>query len=275
MLLLRTVSLAAVAAIQILAPATTSQPVLVTRVFDGDTVDVAGVGHVRLLGIDAPELGRGFDTAAPYAAASRERLSALVLQRWIRLEYEGPREDAYGRKLAYLLLEDGTNVNAVLLREGLARISARIPLQRLDELRRAESEAQAFHRGMWRDAPDAQKETLDSSVTRSPKTSAKARPKPAGASKRTPKPKVYKAKAKKKKEQNSDIEHRMSDIGCRTSDIGHRISDIGYRISDIGLLRAEGDERIDARGAPGRQEARGDRDGRENGSDGGEGDRIA
>src|ERR1043166_7232379 len=61
MQVLRTVSLAAVAAVQIVQPAIRSEPVLVTSVFDGDTVDVAGIGHVRLLGIDAPELGRGFD----------------------------------------------------------------------------------------------------------------------------------------------------------------------------------------------------------------------
>lgn len=197
MQLLRTVSLAAVAAIQILQPAVRSDPVLVTAVFDGDTVDVAGVGHVRLLGIDAPELGRGFDTAAPYASEARERLSALVLRRWIRLEYEGPRDDVYGRKLAYLLLEDGTDVNAVLLREGLARVSARLPLARLDELRRAENEAQTFHRGMWHGAPDPTPETLEAAAARSAKTSAKARPKAAGASKRTPKPKVYTMKKKK------------------------------------------------------------------------------
>ena len=44
-------------------------------------------------------------------------------------------------------------VDAVLVREGLARVSARVPLARLDELRRAEAEAQAFRRGMWGDTP--------------------------------------------------------------------------------------------------------------------------
>ena len=100
MQVLRTVSLAAVAAVQIVQPAIRSEPVLVTSVFDGDTVDVAGIGHVRLLGIDAPELGRGFDTAAPYATEARERLAGLVLRRWIRLEYEGPRNDAYALLVA-------------------------------------------------------------------------------------------------------------------------------------------------------------------------------
>jgi endonuclease YncB( thermonuclease family) len=206
MQILRTVSLAAVAAIQILQPATRSEPVLVTTVFDGDTVDIRGVGHVRLLGIDAPEIGHGFDTAAPYGRAARERLADLVLHRWVRLEYEGPRDDMYGRRLAYVLLEDGTVINAVMLREGLARISARVPLSRLDELRRAEADAMAFHRGMWQNVPSNQPDTIESTqVTKSTKTSAKAKPKPAGAAKKTPKPKVYKAPAEKKKKKNGSV----------------------------------------------------------------------
>src|ERR1051326_3338316 len=112
MQIVRTLSLAAIAAIQLLQPAR-SEPVLVTTVFDGDTVNVSGIGHVRLLGIDAPEIGQGFDTAAPYGRHARDRLADLVLHRWIRLEYEGPRNDIYGRRLAYLLLEDGTLINAV------------------------------------------------------------------------------------------------------------------------------------------------------------------
>jgi micrococcal nuclease len=200
MQLLRTVSLAAVAAVQIFQPPERSQPVLVTAVFDGDTVDVAGVGHVRLLGIDAPELGRGFDTAAPFASEARERLSALVLRHWIVLEYEGAREDVYQRKLAYLLLADGTDVNAVMLREGLARVTARVPLSRLDELRQAEKDAQAARRGMWRDAPDPGAQAPSTEPATVKKTSAKARPKPATVSKKTPKPKVVKVSKKKKKD---------------------------------------------------------------------------
>jgi micrococcal nuclease len=183
MQIVRTLSVAAMAAIQLLQPSARSEPVLVTTVFDGDTVDVAGIGHVRLLGIDAPEIGHGFDTAAPYGREARDRLAGLVLHRWIRLEYEGPRNDIYGRRLAYLLLEDGTVVNAVLLREGLARISARAPLSRLDELRGAEREAQTFHRGMWRNAPVAGvEETIVSKKGKAPKKA------------KEPAPKVYKTK---------------------------------------------------------------------------------
>ena len=131
-----------------------SDAVLVRAVLDGDTIDVAGFGRVRLLGIDAPEMGRGFDTAAPFGREARERLTRLVLHRWVRLEQESPMRDAYDRHLAYVMREDGVFVNAVLVREGLARISARLPLTRLDELKRAEAEAQTFRRGMWGAMPN-------------------------------------------------------------------------------------------------------------------------
>ena len=98
---------------------------LVRAVVDGDTIDVAAFGRVRLLGIDAPEIGRGFDTSAPFGARRATRLTALVLHRWVRLEQEGAPLDVYNRHLAYVITEDGVFVNAVLVREGLARVSAR------------------------------------------------------------------------------------------------------------------------------------------------------
>ena len=130
-----------------------SDPVLVRTVTDGDTIDVTTFGRVRLLGIDAPEIGRGFDTSAPFGRAARERLASLVLHRWIRLEQEGAPLDVYNRHLAYVMREDGVFVNAALVREGLARVSARVPLSRLAELKGAEAEAQTFRRGMWGETP--------------------------------------------------------------------------------------------------------------------------
>src|SRR5258707_15805162 len=82
----------AAAATQIVSPntrLTRSSPVLVRSVLDGDTIDVAAFGRVRLLGIDAPEIGRGFDTAAPFALEARDRLGSAVLNIWDRLEAGG------------------------------------------------------------------------------------------------------------------------------------------------------------------------------------------
>ena len=128
---------------------------LVIRVFDGDTVDAAGVGRVRLLGIDAPEIGGPFERPAPFAIEAREALAALVLHRWVRFECDGSRRDVYGRRLFYISLESGEFINATLVRTGMARVSARTRLRRLDDLRQAEEDAQSRHRGIWgdRDVP--------------------------------------------------------------------------------------------------------------------------
>src|SRR5215831_9782675 len=89
--------------------------VLVRSVVDGDTIVVSNVGRVRMLGIDAPEIGRAFDTSAPFGREARDRLTDLILHRWVRLEMErdGAALDAYNRHLAYVVTGDGTFVNAV------------------------------------------------------------------------------------------------------------------------------------------------------------------
>jgi endonuclease YncB( thermonuclease family) len=113
------------AAVQTSVPgvrATRSDPVLVRSVLDGDTIDGSTIGRVRLLGVDAPELGRQYDTPAPFAREARERLASLVLKHWVRLEWDGPTRDVYNRHLAYVVREDGLFVNAALVREGLARV---------------------------------------------------------------------------------------------------------------------------------------------------------
>ena len=150
---------------------TRSESVLVRFVFDGDTIDVATVGRVRLLGIDAPEIGRGFDTPAPFGREARARLTALVLRRWVRLEFEGAATDAYNRRLAYVLTEDGQFVNAVLVREGLARVSARTPLARLRELQACGGRSAgvpAWHLGQRADGLPAPGYTRRSKASRPP-----------------------------------------------------------------------------------------------------------
>ncbi len=187
MQILIAVATAAVAAVQTSSlnlRVTRSNPVLVRSVIDGDTIDVGTVGRVRLLGIDAPEIGRGYDTSAPFGREARERLTQLILHRWVRLEQDGAALDVYSRHLAYVMTEDGLCVNATLVREGLARVSARLPLTRLQELQRAEAEAQAFRRGMWGSTPQipAPSYTRRSKASRPPTSRTK---KPASKRRKT------------------------------------------------------------------------------------------
>jgi endonuclease YncB( thermonuclease family) len=125
-----------------------SPPVLVRSVVDGDTIDIASVGRIQLLGIDAPEPGGRGKTSSPAARAAWERLSGLLTSRWVRLEYESDRPSSGSS--AYVYLDDGRFVNAWMVREGLARVQRRAGLRRRAELEAAEREAQAAQRGLWR-----------------------------------------------------------------------------------------------------------------------------
>jgi endonuclease YncB( thermonuclease family) len=156
-----------------------TDPVLVRTVFNGDTIDVAAVGRVRLLGIDVPEVGHGLATSAPFAVEAKARLTALVLHHWVRLEQDGERLDVYNRHLAYVTTGDGLFVNAIMVREGFARVSARTALKRLGELKSAEREAQEARRGIWGSAPSIPA-TSYTPPAKAPAPRAPAAPKPSG-----------------------------------------------------------------------------------------------
>lgn len=144
--ILRTITLAAVAVASTSQAVTRPEVVAVTSVVDGQTIAVAGYGRVRLAGIEAPRVGRGLAPDAPFGRQAKERLEGIVIQRFVRLEFET------GGHRAYVLLEDGACVNALLVREGLAKVAAaRTARQdgRAAELRRAEAQARAMQRGIW------------------------------------------------------------------------------------------------------------------------------
>ena len=125
-----------------------SDYVLVRSVTGPNTIVVSNIGRVRLHGID---------TSTSFDRQARDRLAGLVLNRWVRLEHEDDERGAPSRHSVYVVTGDGTFVNAVLVREGLARVSgraSRTPSPRVVELQRAESEAQAFRRGIWGSAPN-------------------------------------------------------------------------------------------------------------------------
>ena len=98
------------------APLTTT----VTRVVDGDTVettDTAGtVLTIRIIGIDAPEMGT---CEGPPAA---EAMAAIALNHTVTLQTGGDGKDLdkYGRSLRYVYLDTATDSGLTLLRQGHA-----------------------------------------------------------------------------------------------------------------------------------------------------------
>jgi endonuclease YncB( thermonuclease family) len=94
----------------------------VEKVHDGDTVRLAGGERVRLLGIDAPEMregkpGRTGPFPEPGAVEASEALRKMVGGKVVRVVRRG--HDRYGRTLAKLYLEDGTDVGGELIKRGL------------------------------------------------------------------------------------------------------------------------------------------------------------
>ena len=122
----------------------------VRHVLDGDTVILRNGQHVRLIGINAPELGKDGAPDQPLAAQARDRLAQLLRGQRVGLVFERERQDHYGRQLAHLLLPDGTNVEPILLREGLGWAVAIPPdIGQLPECLAAENEAHRAGRGVW------------------------------------------------------------------------------------------------------------------------------
>ena len=122
----------------------------VKRVIDGDTIVLSTGERVRYIGINTPEIHhprKGIEYYGPEAADFNKR---LVLGKKVKLEFDAERLDRYGRTLAYVYLEDGTFVNAELLRQGYARtMTIRPNIKYADLFKRLQEEARRQKRGMW------------------------------------------------------------------------------------------------------------------------------
>jgi micrococcal nuclease len=120
---------------------------VVTEIIDTDTIDVAigGVTYrVRYIGMDTPERGDYFFTEAT------EANRALVEGQQVILVKDISETDRFGRLLRYVYLEDGTFVNAELVRQGYAVIATFPPDIRHQVLfLELEREAREAGRGLW------------------------------------------------------------------------------------------------------------------------------
>ncbi len=101
----------------------------VTRVLDGDTIQLDDGSELRLIGALAPHAHDvGADAGTwPLAEEARRTLSDLVLGRSIALAFGGLRNDRYGRWLAQAILEPESRkewVQAHMLARGMARAYA-------------------------------------------------------------------------------------------------------------------------------------------------------
>jgi len=122
----------------------------VIRVHDGDTISVimqAKKEKVRLVGIDAPELGQ-----RPWGERAKKYLETLVdaSARRVRLEFDVAQRDKYGRFLAYVWTENGEMINLLMVKSGHAVLYTIPPnVRHTHELRQAQKEARDMRLGIW------------------------------------------------------------------------------------------------------------------------------
>lgn len=115
----------------------------VTRVIDGDTVELEDGKRVRYIGIDTPETGDCYWTEAT------NKNKKLVEGKIVTLLRDVSETDKYGRLLRYVWVGD-TFINDVLVRKGYANASSYPPdVKYQDQFREAEREARDDDRGLW------------------------------------------------------------------------------------------------------------------------------
>ena len=129
----------------------------VTRVVDGDTIDVrlhAGADRrVRLIGIDTPEVYGGTECGGPAASRSLKRRLPTGTQVKLVSDPSQDRVDRYGRLLRYVVKRStGRDLNRVQVWAGWASVYVYggNPFERVTSYRRAQREAQAAPRGIWK-----------------------------------------------------------------------------------------------------------------------------
>ena len=138
------------------------------RVSDGDTLTVTDAKgadiKVRLACVDAPEVAHSTKERKSkkaldrnqykWGAQAQARVKQLVDQAGDRVSLTITNSDRYGRKVSEVRLRDGTFIQEVLTREGLALVYRpylkNCPSAALVE--HAEAEAKEQHRGVWSDS---------------------------------------------------------------------------------------------------------------------------
>ena len=121
---------------------------IVKSIIDGDTFELTDGKQVRLLGIDAPDIGVNCSNEA------KQKLTALISGKTVRLEKDVSETDGSGRLLRYVYFGD-TFVNRSIVYDGYAWAVIYPPdVKYATDLTNAETSARENDRGcIWSNLP--------------------------------------------------------------------------------------------------------------------------
>lgn len=125
------------------------EDVFVVRVIDGDTfVDSKG-RHIRLIGVDAPEMNYKKGKPECMALEAKLFLQEKVLHKKVILESDKQDKDKYKRPLRYVYL-DSEFINKELVEKGLAEAKSYPPNTKYQNvLNEAEARARKARAGIY------------------------------------------------------------------------------------------------------------------------------
>lgn len=124
----------------------------VTRVYDGDTFKAEGHDieiKVRLIGIDAPETGKGkHKPGQPYSQKAKQFLTKTILNKTV--DIKGYGMGPYNRQLCIVYL-NGQDINLEMIRRGYAEVYQGKSPKGFDLSihHKAEIKAKANSTGIW------------------------------------------------------------------------------------------------------------------------------
>ncbi len=124
----------------------------VKYVIDGDTFILSNNEHIRLIGINAPEIKSKYHSKTEFfAKEAKYYLKSKIEHKRVWLKgYDNQKEfDKYGRRLAYVYLKDGTFINEELIRLGYAEAIRHFPYKYKELFLMLEGNAKKRHLGMW------------------------------------------------------------------------------------------------------------------------------
>lgn len=134
-------------------PASIITEVKLARVVSGQTLEVLGMGEqpnlisqVRLIGLDAPDLGQ-----RPWGYDAKAMIEKLIGddEKTIKIEFGLENKDRFGRTLAYVW-KNQMFLNEEVLKQGYALFVRRSPNHKYDNrLENAQHFARIMGKGIW------------------------------------------------------------------------------------------------------------------------------
>lgn len=123
----------------------------VRYVMDGDTFILENNQRVRMIGINAPEIShvKYGKKGQLFGSQAKRHLKDLIEKRDVRLAGGPEPFDRFGRRLAFVYLEDGTFVNRRMIEDGYAESMRKFPHPYREEFLALEKAARGANRGMW------------------------------------------------------------------------------------------------------------------------------